>query len=80
MRASTARVDGAGGVVEDQQPGTADDGAGQRQPLPLAAGEGGAALADPGVEPLGQRGDEAVGGGHAQRRPDLVVGERRRRG
>ena len=63
------RVDGAGRVVEDEQPRTPDDGAGQREPLALAAGEGGAALADAGVEPLGQRGDEVVGGGHAQRRP-----------
>ena len=33
-------VDRAGGVVEHEQPGRADEGAGQRDPLPLAAGEG----------------------------------------
>ena len=70
------RVDGAGRVVQDQQPRTADDGPGQREPLPLAAGEGRAPLADPGVEAVGQGGDEAVGGGHAQRRPHLVVAVR----
>ena len=61
MRRLDRGVDRAGGVVEHQQPGPADDGAGQREPLPLAAGQRGAALADQGVEPVGQRGDEAVG-------------------
>ena len=54
-------VDRRGGVVEDQQPRPADEGAGQRDPLPLAAGERRAALAEPGVEAVGQGGDEAVG-------------------
>ena len=40
--------------------------------------ERGAALPQPGVEPVGQGGDEAVGLGRAQRRPDLLVGRRRR--
>ena len=68
-------VDRGRGVVEDQQPRPADQGPGQRDPLPLAAGQRRAALAERGVEPVGQRGDEAVGLGGAQRRPDLLVGD-----
>ena len=75
MRASTSGSTARGGVVEDQQPRPADQRAGQRDPLPLAAGERGAALPEPGVEAVGQRGDEAVGLGRAQRRPDLLVGD-----
>ena len=73
-------VDRRGGVVEDQQPRPADQRAGQRDPLPLAAGERGAALAQLGVEPVGERGDEAVGLGGAQRRPHLLVGHVRAEG
>ena len=43
-------VDRRGGVVEDQQPRPADQRAGQRDPLPLPAGQRGAALAELGVE------------------------------
>ena len=44
------RVDGAGGVVEDEEARPPGEGAGEGEPLALAAGEGGAALADLGVE------------------------------
>ena len=68
-------VDGRRGVVEDQQPRPADQGAGQRDPLSLPAGEGGAPLAEPGVEPPRERGHEAVGLGRPQRGPHLLVGD-----
>ena len=45
-------VDGAGGLVHDQQPRLAQDGARQREPLALAAGDQRAALADDGFQPL----------------------------
>ena len=40
------RVDRAGGVVQDQHPGIGDHRPGQRQPLPLPAGQRQAAFAD----------------------------------
>ena len=69
------RVDRGGGVVEDQQPRTAYEGAGEREPLALATGERGAALAQLGVDAVGQGGDEAVGLGGAQRGPHVGVGD-----
>ena len=68
-------VDRRGRVVEDQQPRAADQRPGQRDALPLASGQRGAAFAEPGVEALGQRGHEAVGLCGAQRRPDLRVAD-----
>ena len=53
--------------------GPADQRPGQRQPLPLAAGQGGPALADLGVEAARQGGHEAVGLGQPQRAPDRLV-------
>ena len=55
-----ARVDGRGRVVEDQHPGIGDQRPGQRHPLPLPAGQREALLADHGVVPLRQPGDELV--------------------
>lgn len=49
-----AGVDGGGGVVEEEQPGVGEEGAGQRDALALAAGEGEALFADAGVEPGGR--------------------------
>ena len=46
------------GVVEDQDARLGEHGAGQREPLPLAAGQRHALLADPGVEAPGQVVDE----------------------
>jgi hypothetical protein len=48
-------VDGAGGVVHDQEPGASDQGTRQREPLALPAGERGATLAELRVEALRQR-------------------------
>ncbi len=61
-------------VVEDQQPRPAHQGTGQGDALALAAGEGRAALAQRGVQAVGERRHEAVGLGRAQRRPDVGVG------
>ena len=62
-------------VVEDQDLGLGEDRAGQREPLPLAAGEGEALLADAGVEPPGQVVHE-LGLGDLERLVDLRVGGR----
>lgn len=60
-------VDAGEGVVEDEDARVADDGAGDGGALLLAAGEGDAALADHGVEALGELedlgGDVGDGGG-----------------
>ena len=68
------RVDRGGGVVEDQDPRVGEQRAGDRDPLALAAGEGQAALADPGLVAVGQFADEGVGLGAARRRFDLLAG------
>jgi hypothetical protein len=44
-----ARVDGRGGVIENEQLGLADHRPGDRDPLPLAAREAGAPLPHTGV-------------------------------
>ena len=54
-------VDGAGGLVQDQDARVADDGARQGDALALPAGELLAALADLGVVAVGQGADEVVG-------------------
>ena len=54
-----ARVDGAGRVVEDQDPRIAQDRPRQRDPLPLPAREAQPPLADDGVVAEGQRLDES---------------------
>ena len=48
------RVDRAGGVVQDQQPRPAGQGPGQREPLPLTAGQAGAALPTTVSSPSGR--------------------------
>ena len=54
-------VDAAGRLVEDQDLRVVEQGAGDREPLPLAAGEAGAALAEPGVVAQRRVEDEVVG-------------------
>mmetsp|Transcript_11563 Transcript_11563/g.29319 ORF Transcript_11563/g.29319 Transcript_11563/m.29319 type:complete len:331 (-) Transcript_11563:430-1422(-) len=49
-----------GGLVEDENGRVADDGAGNRHALLLAAGHGAATLAHEGFKALGQLGDEVV--------------------
>ena len=59
-------------VVQDQQRRPGQDGPGQRHPLPLAARQGHALLADPGVQAPGQVVHEP-GLRHGQRRLDRGV-------
>ena len=68
------RVDGGGGVVEQQQPGVGDQRPGERDPLPLAAGEGEPLLADHAVVAVGQLADELVGLGRPGGGEDLRLG------
>ncbi len=70
-RGLDGRVHGAGRVVQDEQARAPDDGSGQGDPLPLAAGERRAALPHPGVQTVRQAGDETVDLGQPQRGPDL---------
>lgn len=62
-------VDRRGRIVQDQQPGVGEDGAGEGDALALAAGQGQPLLADLGVIALGELGYEAVrlGGAAAAR-------------
>ncbi len=53
-------VDAAGGFVEDQDRRIVQDRPGDREPLPLAAGEAGAAFAEPGVVAERRVEDEVV--------------------
>ena len=48
------RVQGTGSLIENQQPGFVDQGPGDNNPLPLAAGQFTSALADDGLQALGQ--------------------------
>ena len=72
-RALALGVERAGRLVEQQDRRVAQDRAGDREALALAAGEHHAALADLGVVALRQPGDELVRRGGAGRRLDLGV-------
>ena len=67
-------VDGAGGVVEDEDGGVVEQRARDGDALPLAARQRVAALAHLAVEPLRERVDELLGARGARRRPHVVVG------
>ena len=69
-----ARVDRRRGVVEHQDPRVGDHRARDRDALALTAREREPALADDGVVPVGQLGDELVRTGDARGPFDLVVG------
>ena len=68
------RVDGAHRVVEDQHARVAQDRTGDREPLPLAAGQRVALRSDDGLVPVGQRAHERVRFGKARGPLDLGVG------
>src|SRR3954464_10872215 len=53
-----ADVDVGGGLVEDEDSGFGEEGAGKGEELTLSGGELDAALPDFGVEALGEAGDE----------------------
>ena len=67
-------VDGAGGVVEDEDGGVVEQRARDRDALPLTARQRVAALPHLAVEPLGERVDELLGARGAGRGPHVVVG------
>ena len=71
-------VQGAGGLVQQQDRRVADQGAGDGQALALAAGEGAAALAQRRVEALRQGVEEGLGLGRARRRRGPPPGARPR--
>ena len=66
-------VDRAGGVVQDQDARVVQQCPGQRDPLPLAAGESEAPLADDGRVAVGKPLYELVCLGHPGRRLDFLV-------
>ena len=66
-------VDGAGRVVQDEDGGIGEEGAGQGQPLALPAREHYAAFADHGVVLLRESHDEVVGLSRPRRRLDLAL-------
>src|SRR5699024_2677801 len=67
-------IDGAGGVVQNQDLGLFQQGAGDAQALFLAAGNIGAALLDPGVVLIRELLDKFVGLGQLAGFQDLVIG------
>lgn len=67
-------VEGAGGLVQQEDRGLAHQGAGDGQALALAARQGLGALADRGVEALGQGREEAGGLGRVGGGAHLLVG------
>ena len=67
-------VEVAGGLVEDHDAGVLQQHAGDGQALLLAARQAVAALADQGVEPVGQGGDHVVDPGGPAGRLQLGVG------
>ena len=67
-------VDGGRGVVEHEDPGVVEQGAGERHALALAARERQAPLADAGVVAVGQGVDEPVGLRGGRGGADLLLG------
>ena len=72
---AVGQVEVLGGLVEHEHGEVGEQRAGQRQPLPLAAGEPRPVLADEGVEPVGQRRrpSPAAGPARARRRSSSSV-------
>ena len=67
-------VEVAGGLVEHQDRLVGEQRASDAEPGPFAAREPGVAVAEPGVQPVGQVGQPAVQPGPADRVGDLRVG------
>src|SRR3546814_6043613 len=66
-------VEGGGRLVEQQDGGVLQHGAGDGDALALTAGEVAAARADLGVVAAGEGGDEIMGAGHAGGLFDLGI-------
>ena len=73
------RIQGRGGLVQDQHRPVGQDRARNRNPLPLAARQLDAALADQGLVAVRQVGNEAMGMGEARGAHDLGVARLRPR-
>ena len=71
-------VEGARGLVEDDDGGLAQERSGEGQALPLPTGDGGAVFAEDRVVRLGQVEDERLGLGLAGGVADRPRGRRRR--
>src|SRR5262245_10307636 len=67
-------VEGAGGLVEDQDAGIPDQRPGDGDSLPLAAREGRSPLPDERVVPIGKLADELVGAGECRRSDHVLQG------
>lgn len=67
-------VECGGGLVEQEDGGVLEEGAGDRDPLALAAGEAAAILADLGFVTLGLLKDEIMGVGGAGGGLDFLLG------
>ena len=70
-------IEGRGRLVEDQDRRVLEQRAGDRQPLPLAAGQPLSALADRRLVAFGLRGNEVMRVGGARRGLDLLRASRR---
>jgi hypothetical protein len=70
-------VEGAGGLIEQQNRRIAQDGASNGEALPLACRQRHAALAETGFVALRQRLDEAMGLGGLRRLLDLIAARSR---
>ena len=68
------RVEGGGGLIEQDDRGVLEQGAGEGHPLPLPAGQGDAALAGAGPPAVGVALDDLVEPGGGRRPPQLRVG------
>src|SRR5437867_7193901 len=68
------RIDGRGGLVQDQDGWVVHDGPSQGDSLDLPAAEPLPALPDLGPEPFGQGPYEVERVGHPRRFPDLLLG------
>src|ERR1039458_1229171 len=66
-------IDGAGGIIEDQDAGVVEDRAGQGDTLTLPSRESEASLADDGVVAAGEGGDEVMSLRGPCRRLDVLV-------
>ena len=67
------RVDGTRGLDEDQRLGVREQRAGQREALPLAAGERPAALLDLAVQAVGERLEDVLAAGDREGAQDRGV-------
>ena len=68
------RIQVGGGLVEDEEVGVGEQGAGEGEPLPLSSGQGEAIGSDDGVPAVGERLDPRQESGPVRGRRQLAVG------